>query len=179
MKTKLTKCRICKKQFAQANSFHRACSPGCAIALVAKDKSKKARKARKINRLKLEAIQPLSHWLKRAQNACNAYIRARDVNEPCVSCGTYEDCQYHAGHFLSRGARPELRFHPANIHKQCAQCNNFKSGNITEYRINLIKKVGPEMVDYLENFNNPQRLTIDDIKEIEKHYKELKKQVKS
>jgi len=72
----------------------------------------------------------------------------------------------HAGHFKTVGAQSALRFHWANIHKQCSQCNNFKSANLMDYEPNLISKVGQEIVDFLKRDHPPQKLTIDDLDDI-------------
>ena len=44
------------------------------------------------------------------------------------------------GPLSQRGAMPSLRFNTHNVHKQCSACNNHLSGNMIEYRINLIAK---------------------------------------
>jgi len=111
-------------------------------------------------------------WLTEAQAAFNAWIRKRDEKLPCISCSRFHSGQHHAGHYLSTGARPELRFDEANVHKQCAPCNNHKSGNAIEYRINLVKRIGGKRVGMLEGPHEPKKYTIDEIKEIKKEYKE-------
>lgn len=117
-----------------------------------------------------------SYWLKTAQTAFNAYIRKRDEHLPCISCQRHHSGQYHAGHYRSVGGNPELRFEPLNNNKQCMPCNSHLSGNLIDYRINLIKKIGQEKVDWLEGPHEPKRYTIEDLKELSKYYKaELKK----
>jgi len=76
-------------------------------------------------------------------------VRLRDSG-PCISCQRHHDGQYHAGHYRSVGAMPSLRFNTWNIHKQCSACNNHLSGNMIDYRINLIGKIGQARVDWLE-----------------------------
>jgi len=72
-----------------------------------------------------------------------------------------------------------LRFCELNVHKQCSVCNNHRSGNIVEYRINLVKKIGAEQVEWLEGSHKPEKYTIEQIKEIRAEYqlklKELKR----
>jgi hypothetical protein len=104
--------------------------------------------------------------MKEAQAAFNAWIRVRDEDLPCISCGTTEAGQWHAGHYRTTAAAPELRFDENNCHKQCAQCNNYKSGNISEYRPNLIDRIGQEELDKLEGPHEPKRYTIEDLKVI-------------
>ena len=126
-----------------------------------------------------EKIKKRSEYLSDAQKAFNAFIRERDKNEPCISCMRHHQGQYHAGHYRSVGACPELRFCELNVHKQCSACNNHKSGNIVEYRINLVKKIGEEQLEWLEGKHEPKKYTIEQIKEIRAKYqlklKELKR----
>lgn len=125
-----------------------------------------------------DRIKTRSQWAADAQVWVNKFIRLRDNGKPCVSCekimneGGYVGAGgVHAGHYRSRGACPELRFHELNIHAQCAQCNNENSGNITQYRKMLILKIGLDKVDWLEGPHKPAKYTIDDLKEIIATYK--------
>ena len=113
----------------------------------------------------------------KAQAAFNAYIRKRDEKLPCISCGRHHQGQYHAGHYKTRGAHPELAFHPFNCHKQCSACNNHLSGNISNYRPNLIDKIGLENVEWLESQHKPQLYTAEDLSEIADYYKEKLKEL--
>ncbi|STY61393.1 Bacteriophage Lambda NinG protein [Mannheimia haemolytica] len=70
------------------------------------------------------------------------------------------------------GGNPELRFNEDNVNRQCSVCNNHKSGNIVNYRINLIEKIGLERVEFLERKDHPPlKLTIEQIKDLIKVYK--------
>jgi hypothetical protein len=57
------------------------------------------------------------------------------------------------------------------VRKQCAPCNNNLSGNITNYRINLVALIGVELVEAIENYNEVRRFSIDDLMVIEETYK--------
>jgi len=59
-----------------------------------------------------------------------------------------------------------------NIHKSCSECNNFKSGNLSEFRIRLIGKIGLDMIEFLESQNHPYQWDIDDINDVKQYYKE-------
>lgn len=171
MKPKLPrpkKCKVCQVKFQPERTMQPCCSVKCAIAKVQLDKKVKAKKelaARKEN------IKSKAQWLREAQKEFNTYIRLRDADKPCVSCGRNHEGQYHAGHYRSVGACPELRFIELNVHKQCAPCNNHLSGNIGEYRINLVKLIGIERVEWLEGKHEPLKLTIDEVRGIKKEYK--------
>lgn len=175
-------CCICKEEFAPFQTTQKTCGLKCAVEAVEQKKQRnlnrdiqKAEKvARKALRERKQALKSKAQWLNEAQVACNAYIRERDKNEPCISCGNEKsDIQYCAGHFKTRGGNPSLRFHPFNIHRQCNQyCNLQLSGNIQKYRPRLIEKIGLKNVEWLEGPHKAQNLTIDDIKEIKQYYKE-------
>lgn len=87
----------------------------------------------------------------------NLYIRIRDVDSNglgiCISSGGilhYGSPNTQAGHFISAGSCPALKFNEFNVNLQCKSDNYFKSGNLLEYRKNLIKKIGIEEVEKLE-----------------------------
>lgn len=174
----MPKCKVCSEPFESFRPMQKVCSWECAksIAKVAVEKIEKA----KIKVLK-EKLKTRNEWLKEAQAAFNAFIRIRDVELPCISCGRHHSGQYHAGHYLSVGARPSLRFDEANVHKQCQPCNTHLSGNIVLYRKSLISKIGLEEVDRLESANDPAKWSIDEIKVIRKtylaKYRQLKKAI--
>jgi hypothetical protein len=164
----MAKCKHCKQPFTQWNSLQKACSPECALKLAIVETEKRERKKTKAKR---EAIKTLSTHKKELQSIFNKWIRLCDKYEPCISCQRHHQGQYHAGHYLSVGAAPELRFEPDNCHKQCAPCNNHLSGNPIKYRVNLINKIGLERVEWLEGPHEPKKYTIDQIKGLKVLYK--------
>ena len=104
----------------------------------------------------------LKELAKRSQAAVNRYIRARDYNKACVSCGVNNNDvvgPWNAGHWRSRGSALHLRFNLLNIHKQCVEDNLHKSGLEIPYRIELITRIGLESVQKLENDNKPRKFT--------------------
>ena len=183
-KIKLKKCKIFKTEFKPFSSVESWCSPQCGYELSKQRQAAKAKREvkefRRETRQRKEALKSKSDWLNDAQKSCNAYIRERDKDKSCISCGTTNpNIQYCAGHYKSRGAYPELRFHQMNIHKQCNyHCNSQKSGNIENYRPELIKKIGIQQVEWLEGKHEIQHLSIPDIKEINAYYKEQLKLLK-
>ena len=68
------------------------------------------------------------------------FIRNRDKDKPCISCGKYTTLQ--AGHYYSAGKHPVIRFNEDNVHGQCLSCNYFKSGDLINYTYNLIDRIG-------------------------------------
>jgi len=172
---KQKKCKACRELFTPFNSMTKACSVKCALVVAKDSKDKEYR--RETKRLK-QKIKFKSCWLSEAQTEFNKFIRLRDMDKPCISCGRHHDGQYHAGHYRTVGAHPELRFTETNCHKQCAPCNNHKSGNIVEYRINLAKRLTSSQLHWLEGPHKPLKLTIDDIKAIKEKYNRKYKELK-
>lgn len=151
-----------------------------ALAVSTRAKAEKVAqvKDKRETRVKLNKMKSKAQWAKEAQASFNAFIRSRDADQPCISCGRHHQGQYHAGHYLSVGARPELRFCESNVHKQCAPCNTHLSGNAVLFRRGLLAKLGIELVEWLEGHHEPRRDTIDDLREIKATYTAKTKQLK-
>ncbi len=167
---KQKKCAFCPELFIPWNSMQKVCSIGCAILIQAKEKKKKYDETtRKMKREFNDNNR--SHQLKLTQQTFNQFIRLRDTGKPCISCNRKHQGQNHAGHYLSVGAHPELRFDVLNVHLQCAPCNNHLSGNILEYQKGLLKRIGPDKLDWLEGPHEAKNYSLDDIKKIRAEYK--------
>lgn len=181
------KCKECGAYYIKKQSTQQVCSMKCAIAYSKRKAEEKRKKQEKSDRLEAsrrmrdrkEKLKSRSDWLKDLQRVFNEFIRLRDVDLPCISCGRYHQGQYHAGHYRSVGACPELRFNEDNVHKQCSACNNHLSGNILEYRLGLIEKIGLERVEFLERQDHPPlKLSVEEIKDLIKAYKAKVKELK-
>lgn len=176
-------CKACGGKFQPSfNSTQVVCSVKCAQAH-APANQQKARKAidqreRREIKVRKEKLKSRADHLKEAQVVVNQYIRLRDADLPCVSCGRFHDGQWHAGHFRSAGGHPELRFEPLNIWRQCAPCNTHKSGDLVNYRAELVRRIGAEKVEWLEGPHEAKRYTIDDLKAIKAEYRAKIKQLK-
>lgn len=90
-------------------------------------------------------------WIKNeTQKKFNEYVRTvKDKDDPCISCGEFRDL-YDAGHYFSIGSSPSVRFDEDNVHKQCRHCNYYRNPNDTDFKANLIKKIGIERFNALE-----------------------------
>ena len=146
-----------------------------AIAKQRRDVVMKEKEQRKEHKQRVSDVKPISYWMKRAQAAFNAWIRERDSGKPCVSCGHPDDGsrQRHASHYRSVGACSFLRFNELNVNASCSICNNWLSGNIGNYRVELINRIGIERVEWLECQPKTKRFDIETAKSIEKQYKEM------
>lgn len=175
-------CKQCKVQFEPARPLQMICGFECAVkqALVLQEKKERlnALSMRKDTREKLAKLKTKAEYLKDTQRFFNIFIRTRDDNHPCISCGRWHTGQYHAGHYRSVGSAPHLRFNELNCHKQCSVCNNYLSGNQLQYRKGLIDKIGIEKVEQLEADQEAKHYTIDEIKAIKVKYKNMIKTLK-
>lgn len=186
---KLHVCRNCGIKYQKSVSTQTVCGFKCAIeyskTVVEKKRAFDARMREKAARLDLrqkkESLKSRSQWMKEAQQAFNAYIRARDEFEPCISCDKQPTNQrrylhatggyWDSGHYRSTGSMPALRFCELNAHKQCKQCNRDLSGNIVEYRLRLAARITPEQLAWLEGPHEARKYTIQELKAIKLEYK--------
>lgn len=179
------KCKnpACGISFTPQRLGQAVCSPKCGLAIkdVNKDKARKALALieRKAIKAAKERIKSRGDYLREAQTAFNAWVRERDAQLPCVSCGRHHQGQWHAGHYRTVAGSPELRFEPLNVWKQCAPCNNHKSGDIVNYRLELVRRIGAEQVAWLEGPHEPKRYSIEDLKAIAAEYRAKQRELRS
>ncbi len=170
----MPRCKHCKttftpKHFNQKNCMETDDCVGAFLSDLSKANNTKWRKEKKERK---EALKTRSEWMQDLQDVFNTFIRTRDKDKPCISCGTFTG-KMNAGHYKSVGGSPELRFNELNVHKQCEYCNTHLSANLIEYRIGLVKRIGVDIVEFLERKDHaPLKLTVEEIKEQIKVYKE-------
>lgn len=176
-KTKQKKCKQCKELFEPERQMQSCCGIPCSIEYA------KAQKIKRDGTEKRKALKAFndsdkSVLKRKAIQVFNEYIRKRDNKLPCVSCG-YKDGarQIHAGHYRPAGNVAILRFDERNVHAQCSICNNHLSGNLVNYRKELIIRIGLNQVEELEATNQPKSYNIDEYAEIIKTYKAKIKQL--
>ncbi|EPM2212372.1 recombination protein NinG [Escherichia coli] len=183
----------CRQWFHPVRDTQTVCGYECATAVAKAQTAKSRAEAQRVEKKRqLEEkkeskdrqakkrleVKPLSYFAKQAQQAFNEFIRYRDRHQPCISCGRYHDGQYHAGHFRTTGANPELRFNEDNCHRQCAPCNNHLSGNLTAYRPALIAKIGQARFDALMGPHELPKWKRDDYIRIRDEYRAKLKELK-
>lgn len=168
------KCKVCSTPFTPFSSTAKVCGVACAVAYNDQIKAKKERKELAAQKLELK---PLHYWAKRAEKACNAYIRERDKGEPCISCGTYDAPVWHAGHCYTVAARPDIRYHEDNIHLQCPKCNTYQGGMVGEYKKRVVSKIGQARFDALAYVNPAAKKTREYYQAVEVEYKQKLKQL--
>ena len=161
------KCKVCKVEFTPNKPLQQVCGFVCALELAKNKRIKTVKKEVKEAKLKLKSR---SDWLKDTQVTFNKYIRLRDQNDGCISCGSKSAYSYHAGHYRSIGSAGHLRFNELNCHRQCSACNTHLSGNLIRYRLGLIRKIGIHAVEALESDNDTIKIGIEEIKTLKAYF---------
>jgi hypothetical protein len=174
----MKKCKVCSDKFLpRFSTLQATCEqPACIIAWSKKSQAKEHRQWKK--QAKARTMTTSDH-IQICQRVFNAFIRMRDKDLPCISCGTRASVQYAAGHFYSVGSYPNLRFNEDNVHKQCnRKCNMALSGNLLAYREGLIDRIGIDRFNALDAIKHvPVHYTIDDVKNLIQQYKNKIKQL--
>ncbi|WP_025110107.1 recombination protein NinG [Pseudomonas sp. H1h] len=179
------RCPECRMMFVPARNGQAVCGEiKCAIAYGQSERGRAiagkalAEVGRREIKVRKEKLMSRADHLREAQAAFNEWVRLRDADRPCISCGRHHDGQYHAGHYRSVGANPELRFEPLNVWKQCAPCNTHLSGNLVNYRISLLQGIGAEKVEWLEGPHESRKYTVEEIKTIKAEYRAKNRELK-
>lgn len=201
--TKQPKCAVCKQPFTRYQSFVTWCSAECgavlAVRKLAQKKANEKTAERKADAVRREKVKTRGEWLKEAKIAIQRFRRLDELSmgSGCMSCKrTQEEVNstdgwkpggaWDGGHFVSKGARPELALEPLNIWLQCKSCNA-GSGKYARkgytvnasFRANLIERIGLEQVEWLEGPYEPKHYTIDDLKAIKAKYTALARELKN
>ena len=179
-KPRKKRCKVCGDVFQPERPLTPCCSIKCAIELTRRQNDQKQKKVKTVKR---KELMTRSQWYSKLQILVNQYVRWRDRDQPCCTCGTTnQHIKYDAGHFHTTGARPELRFELTNIHKQCSQkCNVYGSGMRKEYQTFIIDKYGMDHFEWLESNDHKslkeQFPTWQDIEDEMKRYRQLLRDV--
>lgn len=201
---KAKKCRVasCGASFVPARLGQAVCSPACAII----DGPRHAPKARKaladVERAEIkvrkEKLKSRGEFVQEAEKAVRDYRRTYElsIGSGCMSCGLSQEeilaaqgwktgGAFDAGHFLGKGARPELRLVPSNIWLQCKSCNAgsskyaHKGSTVSQaFRVGLISRIGLDAVEALEADHEPRKHTVDELKAITAEYRAKTRELK-
>lgn len=154
----------------------------CAIEQGRRDKIKDDRRAARALRNKTrdrkEAAKTTGRLKAEAQAAFNAWIRYRDLSagQTCICCGKPFDPQkpggsVDAGHYLSRGTAPHLRFDERNVHAQRKNCNRPGGTTAAAFRLGVIRRIGLAAVEALEADTEQRRYRAEDYRLIRDQYR--------
>ena len=123
-----------------------------------------------------ESVKTLSQYEDEAKKVFQKWVRLRDKDLPCISCGTMKNVEYAGGHYFKASLYSGLIFDERNVHKQCnAYCNKRLDGAQAEYRIGLVNRYGNEYVEQLEAdsiIKRNYKYTKDELIEIKNVYNE-------
>ena len=149
---KLKKCKICKQEFEPKNKFQLVCSYTCANKYaklhLKKEAENKWKQEKKVLKEKVKTITQLRNEVR---VVFQKYIRMRDANECCISCGASVSKIWDASHFYPATPFTGLIFDEQNVHKSCRYCNTYLHGNLIAYGLGLIKRYGIEYKLQLDN----------------------------
>lgn len=149
-------------------------------------------------KIRKEALKSRGDHLKDAEKAIRDYRRTYElsIGSGCMSCGESQESilaaqgwktggAFDAGHFLGKGARPELRLVPNNIWLQCKSCNAGSSKYARKgqtvsqgFRTGLIARIGLEAVEALEVDHEPRKHTVEELKAITADYRAKTRELK-
>lgn len=173
---KAKKCKVCRIEYHTTRPLAQVCSLECAVEKAKRDREKAHQKAGRVARVELRVAKQKAktrgQWMKEAQTSFNTWRRESEIHRGCISCGTHSG-KMNGGHYRSVGSSPATRFEPLNCWPQCERCNSYLSGNLINYRAELLKIIGSEKLAYLEGPHEPQKYTIDDLREVKKIYSSM------
>lgn len=174
-------CKHCKTPFVQYRSFESWCSPECGLEVA---NATLAKQERKRDRERKQALKRHADWLREVQTAMNAWVRYRDRELPCICCGKWaaDDALsgggWDAGHYLSRGSHPHLRFDVRNVFRQRKGCNRPGGTTAASFRLGVIARIGLAAVEALEADHTPRKYSIAELQAIKAHYVAALKKLK-
>lgn len=168
-KRRTRKCVVCRQPFQPMSMTHKACKPECAQMHVEVEKERKLKRERQEG---LAKLKKRADYFKETQAALNKWIReVRDAGKPCISCGHSDHGQkFDAGHYISRGSRPNLALEELNLARQCHWCNVHLSGNQILFRKGLVARIGLEAVEALEADITPRKYTVEQLQAMKADY---------
>lgn len=181
---KAKSCVVCERVFVPDRMGQVVCRQSCALKKARADRLAAEKAERESVKRRKEALKRVPDLIKEAQTAFNAWVRARDAAQPCISCDAPppDMSTLHAGrdagHYRSTGSASHLRFHPDNCHAQCVKCNQWGAGMAVDYRIRLLQRIGPARVEALECDNAPHKWTREELIAIRDAYRAKLKEFK-
>lgn len=156
------KCKVCKGAFKKQRPLQTVCSPKCAITHAKRISDKKEKQEQTQWNIKKRAgkkkLETLREKLNKLQRLVNALARCIDTGHPCISSGRTTG-KMNGGHFWAVGSNRHIRFHLMNIFIQSERDNNYKSGNVSEYRKGLKNAFGDAVLDQIEELRDKHQNT--------------------
>ena len=124
------------------------------------DPKKSAEKRIKASVKKVNDAYSLPKLQAKLWEVFSAFIRARDSKDSlfkCISCNqtkSTRDGNLQAGHYFKSEMYSGIRYNEWNVNGQCKSCNLYKEGNRQGYQKGLLRKIGKDKLDMLDNMKN-------------------------
>tara|TARA_R100000734_G_scaffold3152_1_gene2953 strand:- start:530 stop:1060 length:531 start_codon:yes stop_codon:yes gene_type:complete len=174
----MPRCKHCKEKFEAIHFNQKYCTKKECMDVWIK-KAKQVQWKAKKRRMK-EELRTTSDYVKEAQKWVNKFVRLRDKDKNCISCDAPLTGKFDAGHFFSAGGHGSVRFDVRNIHAQCVYCNQWEHGNLYQYHIRLLTKIGlKEFEDLEKQSKKMKKWEKDELKDIIKLYKQKCKEIEN
>lgn len=201
-KPKTCKNPACKASFVPQRLGQAVCNYTCGLAIKEVNQEKARKSLDQVGRAEIkvrkEALKSRGDHMKDSEKAVRDYRRTYElsIGSGCMSCGLSQEeilnaqgwktgGAFDAGHFLGKGARPELRLVPNNIWLQCKSCNAGSSKYARKgqtvsqaFREGLIARIGLEAVEALESDHEPRKYTVEELKAITAEYRAKTRELK-
>lgn len=190
-KTHRPTCPVCRNKYVIEREGQQVCNNiDCAMEHL---KRKKLEPIMAIYRPKPKRLTPDQIALRKSDKKyvkkqvkafLHRWIKWRDRGLPCIACNksmaNLTEWEKHASHYRSDGGHSALRYDEDNIHLGCESCNTKNSGNLTNYRINLVHKIGTDRVNRLESEEAKKvtRRTLQELEALRDDYKARLKTLK-
>ena len=170
----MPRCKKCKEKFEALHFNQKYCTKTeCFEEWI--NKAKQVQWKTKKRRMK-EELKTTSEFVKEAQKWVNRFVRLRDKDKGCVSCGTPLVGKYDAGHFFSAGGHGSVRFDLRNINAQCV----YEHGNLFNYHKELLKRIGSKEFNNLElQSNGVHKHDKEELKQLIKEFKQKCKEIEN
>jgi len=156
--------KICKSCNAETFIFSKGRCKNCTGKESVKKEKKPKVKEKSISQLKKELDAVFSLYI-RQKYTVNGLVA-------CYTCDTVKEPKnMQNGHFHSR-SHFSVRWDEDNCRVQCSVCNVFKHGNYIEYYKRMLKEIGQDGLDRLEQKKNtPTKFSKGDIINLINQYK--------
>ena len=182
----MPRCKSCKEKFEQYEFNNKYCkSIDCqtdkALFKLGKIKKQQDKERRYEKKVLKEKLKTKSDYEKELETVVNTFIRLRDKELPCVSCGASAGAfKLTAGHFYPAGSYRNIRFDEDNIHGQCwFNCNKNRHGNLQEYRVGIVSRITENGLEELDKRARvPRHYSIPELILLKQEYKEKVRQLK-
>lgn len=168
------KCKICKRKFIPTINLDKQMTCLSASCIIEWGKKRELINWKAEKKEIKKSLKTNNDYFKHALKYFNSYIRARDINKPCISCLSHPgEYKITSGHFYPQGDYRMLAFNEDNAHGQCwYNCNKKKHGNLHEYRRNLIKRIGIARVHALDQKStDPISMSIEELIKVKDIFK--------